>query len=152
MIRSAIIGLSIVALASVPTMSAKAESLNSDRVREFQLSQVTVAQIASGSFTTVEQDHPTNGTAQIVEEGGQRYLEFSGDFTTAQGPNVEVILYQGGSVPVNLEEGTYVTIAPLQSFDGAQRYSIPSDIDLSGFGAVGIWCRQFNVTFGYAPI
>lgn len=152
MIRSAIFGLSIVVLASAPTPWAKAESLSSDRVREFQLSQVNVAQIASGSFTTVEQDHPTSGTAQIVEEGGQRYLEFSGDFTTAQGPDVEVILYQGGSVPLNLEEGTYVTIASLQSFDGAQRYSIPSDIDLAEFGAVGIWCRQFNVTFGYAPI
>jgi hypothetical protein len=53
---------------------------------------------------------------------------------------------------VNVEEADYVTLAPLESFDGAQRYEIPATINPSDFKSVGIWCRQFNVTFGYAPL
>lgn len=108
--------------------------------------------IASGSFVTVDQDHPTEGTAQIITENGKRYLEFDSAFTTARGPAVEVIMYRNSTVPVNIAEADYVTLAPLESFDGAQRYEIPANINPSDFEAVAIWCRQFNVTFGYAAL
>ena len=153
MLRSALLGLSVVlTVAAVPVNFVKAETLNPEAVQEFQVSQATVSEVASGTFTTVEQDHPTSGTAQIIREGEQHYLVFSSDFTTATGPDVQVILYRGSSVPVNLAEGSYETIATLQSFDGGQSYIIPTGTDLSEFGAVGIWCRQFNVTFGYAAL
>lgn len=108
--------------------------------------------IAMGSFVTVEQDHPTLGTARIVSENGKRYLEFDSEFTTAQGPDVQVILHRAASIPVNLKEGDYVTVAALQQFGGTQRYAIPDNIDTSQFKSVGIWCREFNVTFGYAAL
>lgn len=108
--------------------------------------------IASGSFVTVEQDHPTEGTAKIITENGKRYLEFDQGFTTARGPAVEIIMYRNSSVPVNISEADYVTLATLESFDGAQRYEIPANINPSDFKAVAIWCRQFNVTFGYAAL
>jgi hypothetical protein len=38
----------------------------------------------------------------------------------------------------------------LQSTDGKQRYVLPEDINLEAFQAVSIWCRRFNVSFGYA--
>lgn len=152
MIRSTLFGLSVLALASVPAALVNAETFNRETHYPVEISQTQPAQLASGLFTTVEQSHPTLGTATIFEENGQRYLEFSGDFTTAEGPDVEVILHQGDSIPVSLAEGTYITLAPLQRFDGAQRYAIPSDVNLDAFESVGIWCRQFNVTFGYADI
>ncbi|HHP7230306.1 MAG TPA: DM13 domain-containing protein [Xenococcaceae cyanobacterium] len=108
--------------------------------------------IASGNFVTVEQDHPTTGQATIIEENGQRYLEFDSDFTTAQGPAVKVVLHRSNSVPVNLQEADYITIAPLQSFDGQQRYPLPADLNLDEYQSVAIWCEQFNVTFGYADL
>lgn len=134
------------ALASELALKPEAER------QEFQLTQTPSTLIAQGTFVTVEQDHPTQGTAQIIEENGQRYLVFDRAFTTARGPDVQVILYRGSQVPVNLAEEDYVTLAPLQSFDGEQRYAIPADFDLSEFESVGIWCRQFNVTFGYAAL
>lgn len=106
--------------------------------------------IASGSFVTTEQDHPTSGMATVVEENGQRYLVFDDNFTTAEGPDVQVVLHRNSPVPVQLDEENYVTIAPLQSTDGKQRYVLPEDINLEAFQAVSIWCRQFNVSFGYA--
>ncbi|PSR17234.1 electron transfer flavoprotein [filamentous cyanobacterium CCP3] len=107
---------------------------------------------ATGQFVTVDQDHATTGTARIVSASGQQYLEFDAAFDTARGPAVEVILYKGAAVPVNIAEGDYVTLAPLQRFSGAQRYQIPQGVNVSDYQTVGIWCRQFNVTFGYAPI
>jgi hypothetical protein len=111
----------------------------------------TLAQ-ASGQFVTVDQDHATTGTARIVTTDGQRYLEFDGAFDTARGPAVEVILYTGATVPVSIDEADYITLAPLQSFSGAQRYAIPAEVNLDDYQTVGIWCQQFNVTFGYAPL
>ena len=108
--------------------------------------------LASGSFVTTEQDHPTNGTAKIVEKNGKRYLEFSKGFTTARGPKVRVVLHRKGTVPVNLKEENYVTLANLKRFDGAQRYEIPANFDLNDFKSVAIWCEEFNVTFGYARL
>lgn len=107
---------------------------------------------AGGQFVTVEQDHATTGTARIVTENGQRYIEFDAAFDTARGPDVNVVLHKGAEIPVNLTEGDYVTIAPLQSFTGAQRYLLAADVNLNDYQTVGIWCREFNVTFGYAPI
>lgn len=107
---------------------------------------------AAGQFVTVEQDHPTTGTASVVTENGQTYIVFDEAFSTATGPDVQVVLHTENEVPVNLEEEDYVTIAPLESFDGGQRYLIPSNLDIDEYEAVAIWCREFNVTFGYAPL
>jgi multidrug efflux pump subunit AcrA (membrane-fusion protein) len=108
--------------------------------------------LASGQFTTVEQEKETQGTVRIIEENDQRYLEFDAAFTTANGPDVEVVFHRDSVVPVNLDEADYVTLAQLQSFDGAQRYLIPAEMDLSIFNSVAIWCAEFNVTFGYAAL
>lgn len=107
---------------------------------------------ATGEFVTVEQDHSTTGTARIVTEDGQNYLVFDDAFDTARGPDVQVVFYTGSAVPVKLTEGDYVSIAPLESFEGAQRYLIPAEVDVTDYASVAVWCREFNVTFGYAPL
>lgn len=107
---------------------------------------------ATGEFVTVEQQHPSTGTASIVTDNGETYLVFDDGFSTASGPDVQVVLYTKETVPVAIEEDDYVAIAPLQSFEGRQRYLIPSDINLDDYETVAIWCREFNVTFGYAPL
>ena len=112
----------------------------------------TMMAMRSGNFVTVEQDHPTAGQAKIVTSNGKKYLEFDRAFTTAQGPDVQIVLYRGNSVPVKLAQKDYLTLAKLQKFDGAQRYEIPANVNLDDFKAVGIWCKKLNVTFGYAAL
>jgi hypothetical protein len=107
---------------------------------------------AVNSFVTVEQDHQTTGTIKIISENGNKYLEFDDTFSTAEGPDVQVVLHRTSPVSVNLKEANYITIAPLQSFQGTQRYLLPEDIDLNEYASVAIWCRQFNVTFAYASL
>ncbi|MEM8777900.1 MAG: DM13 domain-containing protein [Cyanobacteria bacterium P01_G01_bin.49] len=141
--------LSTVGISFVETTSVLAgNNIFSNKEAIAQVKEIT----RSGSFVTTEQDHPTAGKATIIKEGEKHYLEFDKDFTTADGPDVQVILYRGNEVPVNLSEEDYMSLAPLQEFSGTQRYEIPDDVNLDDYQAVGIWCREFNVTFGYASL
>ncbi len=110
--------------------------------------------IATGNFVGVaKQKAPTTGSASIQEsDSGALLLVFDDAFSTPDGPDLKVILYRGDEVPAAIEEADYITVAPIQSFTGSQQYRLPDDVDLSAFGAIGIWCRQFNVTFGSATL
>ncbi|MEM7770336.1 MAG: DM13 domain-containing protein [Cyanobacteria bacterium P01_E01_bin.6] len=108
--------------------------------------------LSSGNFVTVDAGHPTTGTATIVNENGQKYVELSGSFSTASGPAVYIVLHRNSSVARNINQQDYVTLAPLQNTSGAQRYRIPDNVDLNAYNSVAIWCERFNITFGYAAI
>lgn len=109
----------------------------------------------SGDFVSGE--HPTMGTATLVTEGENRYVEFSAQFRTSAGPDLVVVLHVSPDVVGTTEapahsirEGDYVVLAPLQAVSGLQRYTIPSDIDVTQYASVAVWCREFNATFGAA--
>ena len=106
--------------------------------------------LATGNFVTV--DKTTRGEAKIVEKNGRHYIELSSNFTTDSGPQVEIILHRNSRVSRSIARRDYVTLSRLKSFKGKQRYLIPNNIDLDDFESVAIWCRRFNVTFGYASL
>jgi len=108
--------------------------------------------IASGSFVAGEA--PTTGTVRIITQGGHRYLEFDGAFSTSdQGPDLHVLLDATAQPPASYENlGSAINLGALSSFTGSQRYPIPDSIDLNEFQSVVIWCRMANATFGYAPL
>ena len=93
--------------------------------------------------------HSTTGSAQIVEVEGQRYLEFDGAFRTDAGPDLVVLLHNE-AVPESYNADNYINLGQVQRVAGAQRYAIPADADLASVQSAVIWCREFNVTFGYA--
>ncbi|NJK63381.1 MAG: DM13 domain-containing protein [Synechococcaceae cyanobacterium SM2_3_1] len=143
MFRIATIGLiSLIALtpaAGLTTVARAAESVDV----------IAQASSNSGSFTTVDKN--TAGGFRIVSEGGKRYLELADDFRTGRGPDLFVLLHNE-AVPSSYNANNYINLGRLEKFSGAQRYEIPADADLSNFASVVIWCRQFDVTFGYAPL
>lgn len=108
----------------------------------------------------VSGEHPTSGRVQIVQQGNDRILELGPDFKTSDmGPDLVVILHRspnviGSTVPpaYPIKKGDYVLLAPLKSFSGAQRYPIPSAINLADYASAAIWCRRFNATFGAAQL
>ncbi|MEL7246442.1 MAG: DM13 domain-containing protein [Cyanobacteria bacterium J06573_2] len=106
--------------------------------------------IASGNF--VNQEKATRGKAKIVNVNGRRYLEFDKGFSTGNGPDVKVILHRNSSVPLNIREGNYITLGRIKSFNGKQRYAIPNNLNLANYKSVGIWCEEFNATFGFASL
>ncbi|MCJ8283423.1 MAG: DM13 domain-containing protein [Rivularia sp. ALOHA_DT_140] len=87
--------------------------------------------IASGRF--VKQEKATTGGARIVNINGKRYLEFDRAFRTGEGPDVKVILHRNSNVPLNIKEGNYITLAPIKSFNGSQRYEIPENVNLADY-------------------
>lgn len=104
---------------------------------------------SSGEFTNVA--HTTNGSARIVMDGDARYLELSEDFGTDSGPDLFVLLHRS-DVPENYDESDFSNLGMLEQVSGTQRYLIPEDVDIDDFQSAVIWCRQFNVTFGYAEL
>lgn len=103
-----------------------------------------------GVFRSV--DHPTRGQVRITSDNGKRYLEFDDNFRSDNGPDLYVILHRDAQLERGVKERDYITLARLRQTSGSQRYQIPSDLRLSDYKSVAIWCRQFNVTFGYAPL
>lgn len=118
----------------------------------------TATVIKTGRFESGE--HATQGTAQLIREGEAHYLVLDESFqTSTSGPDLVVILHRSANVlgsteppayPIN--EGDYVVLAPLQAFNGTQRYAIPTTINLDDYQSAGIWCRRFNATFGSATL
>ncbi|ESA36824.1 electron transfer protein with dm13 domain protein [Leptolyngbya sp. Heron Island J] len=147
-------GLSALMLTVAIVPAIETIRLNDALAAQPSITQTVAAKtlLTSGQFVTVDQSHATTGTARIVEKDGQRILEFDGAFDTARGPDVQVVLYKGDSVPASLAEDDYVYVADLKSFEGSQGYVLPADINLEDYGSVAIWCAEFNVTFGYADI
>lgn len=102
--------------------------------------------------TFVGEAHPTSGNARIVETtDGQRFLELDESFRSDSGPDLFVLLHKD-AVPQSYSGSNYVKLGQIQHTAGAQRYTIPADVDLQAFKSAVIWCRQFNVTFGYATL
>lgn len=145
---------SIVLLGSIGQLAVNAQPARANHPSiSFELarkSRVSKSLLASGSFVKAEK--ATTGKAKIVSINGKRYLEFNKAFRTGNGPDVKVILHKNSSVPLNIREGNYITLARIKSFSGKQRYEIPSNVNLEDYKSVGIWCEQFNATFGYASL
>lgn len=151
-----------ISLLSVATVSALANQVDSQGseaiVTQGQVAQNQVAQgqsvaISAGTFVAAE--HPTAGSAQIVEENGHRYLEFDAAFSTDQGPDLHVLLDKTVTPPqsyMDTEAGRYVNLGGLKAVNGTQRYPIPDEIQVGNYQSVAVWCRMANATFGYAPL
>ena len=151
--------MAIVALSHQSTMLAKTNTLSESSA--IATAQSTIAQPANSSAqllaqatvpsgTFVGEGHAVGGSARIVEEGGQRYLELDADFSTEAGPDLFVLLHKDAVLDSYSPE-RYVNLGQIAEFSGAQRYAIPADVSLQDFQSAVIWCRAFNVTFG-SPI
>ncbi len=104
-----------------------------------------------GSFRDVA--HPTSGSVTVVKDGDKPHLLLSGDFKTDSGPALEIIFYSESTVPTKIEgKGEYFRLAKLRKVRGSDRYALPENFELGKYQSVAIWCEEFDVTFGYAPL
>ncbi|MBE9061587.1 DM13 domain-containing protein [cf. Phormidesmis sp. LEGE 11477] len=137
--------------------SADAFSLKANQIDSQIDSLATIQEKASPLAKSVDAapfigtDHPTSGAAKVVEVDGTSYLKFDSAFSSDNGPDLFVLLHTE-AVPESYSAENYVNLGRLQSVEGAQRYAIPEGVDASAFKSAVIWCRQFNVTFGYATL
>jgi hypothetical protein len=125
-----------------------------ERVHEtMQAANVSSIQaIESGVFYGIA--HPTGGTATIyrMEDGGL-ILRFT-NFRTSNGPNVHVYLVAADDAKDSqtVQAAGFIDLGPIKGNIGDQNYALGSDLDLSKYRAVSIWCQRFSVNFGAAPL
>ena len=107
--------------------------------------------LVSGSFIDIDPVHGAVGSATIYElPDGQRILRFD-DFRSKNGPDLHV--YLSAEVPTSTFAGlgeNEVHLGALKGNVGSQNYEVPTDIDLSLYRSVVIYCRPFHVVFSTA--
>lgn len=111
-----------------------------------------VLTLARGTFGA--RSHPGSGSAVVLGDGtDQRFLRFEDDFSTDNGPDLDVYL---SSAPPDAPEGAFdddfVDLGELKGNIGAQNYEIPADVDLDHYSTVVVWCVRFAVAFTTADL
>ena len=76
------------------------------------------------------------------------------DFHTSNGPDVHIYLSSAEKVTSNgdVTSGKYLNLGNLKGNIGNQNYDIPSDVNLSDYHSVSVWCARFHVNFGAAQL
>ena len=108
--------------------------------------------LASGNFHDVA--HKGAGLASIYQlADGKRILRFT-NFETSNGPDVHVYLVAANDATDSdsVKKAGFVEIGSLKGNIGDQNYEVSSDLDLSKYRAVTIWCKRFGVNFATAPL
>ncbi len=146
--------LSIVTLISVGCGNVESQSQQSETSPAAEtVAETPAAGSVQSSGAFIDAEHPTKGNASIITDNGKKYIQFDNQFKSDNGPDLFVILHKDDKLPITgIKEADYVSIAPLKSTNGAQKYEIPENVDVANFKSVAIWCRKFNATFGYAVL
>lgn len=102
--------------------------------------------MVSGIFVGVGDGiHNAQGTAKVLSLDDSTLLRLE-DFKATNGPDLHVYLATD-------EKATdYVDLGPLKANIGNQNYKIPAGLDLTKYDTALVWCKQFSVLFGHAPL
>lgn len=108
-----------------------------------------VARVVSrGEWKGADDFHFARGRALVVEVAPGQYVLRVEEFSVRNGPDLFVLLspstegYRDGALK----------LGRLKATDGAFNYEIPPGTDLGAFRSAVIWCEQFAVLFGTAPL
>lgn len=104
---------------------------------------------AAGSFYGAG-GHSSRGEAALVRKpdgGSELRLE---NFSADRGPDLFIIL-STATRPRDgraIKRSEHVLLGRL----GSGVYALPKGVDAGKFNSVGVWCRQYSVLFGAAPL
>ena len=134
-------------VAPAPTNAPAATALLAPTVAE----PASPAILAKGSFVAGSTaGDQAEGTATIYTlADGKRVLRLE-NFRTSNGPDLVAALHTGANPET--DDGSYFTLEGIKGNQGDQNYELPADLDVSKYRSVVIWCRTFNIVFGYATL
>lgn len=134
---------------------ASAAAVMSDKVmvEEMPATAAEATILAQGQFVGADSFHQGSGNAAIYElPDGSRVLRFE-DFTVTNGPDLHVILTRHPAPASRSDVGEdYVDLGQIKGNVGNQNYDIPTDVDLSQYRGVVIYCKPFHVVFATATL
>jgi hypothetical protein len=108
--------------------------------------------LVQGNFYDIA--HHGMGTATVYQlEDGSNILRFE-NFEVLNGPELHVYLAPIDPVPdtVGVELEGAIDLGLLKGNIGDQNYELPSDLDISQYKSVVIWCQPFRVPFNAASL
>jgi hypothetical protein len=111
-----------------------------------------IVTVAEGNFIPRGR-YSGEGVASVLTDGSeQRFLRFE-NFSTDNGPDLRVYL---SASDANADGGTFdddfIDLGVLKGNIGDQNYEIPSDVDLSVYDTVVVWCVRFSTPFTAADL
>jgi hypothetical protein len=111
-----------------------------------------IVTLAQGGFVPLGR-YSGEGTAVVLNDGtDQRFLRFE-NFSTDNGPDLRVYLTVSDA---NGDSGAFdddfVDLGVLKGNIGDQNYEIPTDVDLSVYDTVVVWCVRFSTPFTAADL
>lgn len=103
--------------------------------------------LRTGSFVGAGDGiHNAEGMAKVIPlQDGRNILRLE-NLRVTNGPDLYVYLATDKSA------SDFVSLGKLKANNGNQNYNIPSEIDLTKYDTVLIWCRPFSVLFGSAEL
>lgn len=102
--------------------------------------------LSSGTFQGADSFHQGSGSTGVYRlADGSHILRFE-DFAVTNGPDLRVLLAK------NRNPRESVELAPLKGNRGNQNYTVPSDVNVSDYNSVIIYCKPFRVVFATAEL
>ena len=116
------------------------------------LSAVAGSVVLAGQFQP--RTHKGQRAAQVLDLGGGRRVVRFSNFSTLDGPDLQVYLLTSAMVAngAELRQSGFVSLGALKGNRGDQNYEIPQGTDLERYKAVAVWCRRFAVNFTSATL
>lgn len=109
--------------------------------------------LARGEFIQANPFDPVHyGKGRVSVYETVVFLE--SDFEVGPGPKFHVYLVPKTPVrqSAHVEDTMFVDLGRLRSFKGAQKYRIPTGINVREYPSVVIWCERFNVLISPADL
>jgi hypothetical protein len=108
---------------------------------------VTSDTLKKGTFTGY--DHGLAGKSFILKDGSNKILRLT-EFSMTPAPDADVYLSKGTSYSA----GNVIKIADLTSgyTNSSLNFTIPPTVDYTQYPYVIVWCTQYSVNFGVAPL
>ncbi len=115
------------------------------------------ARIANGEFTHVNKLDPVHwgrGSVSLYREGQGSSVFLHENFEVGPGPRFHVYLASRDSImsAADFEASETLDLGRLRAFKGSQVYAVPAGTDLSRYGSVVIWCKEFGVLISPATL
>ncbi len=101
--------------------------------------------LVSGTFSG-RNDHVVTGGVELLVQDGVAYLRLGADFSLDGAPDPRIGFGRSG------EYDTTTTFSELTSTTGEQTYRLPDGFELGSLNEATIWCGDFSVPLGTAPL
>jgi hypothetical protein len=102
--------------------------------------------IRKGVLSDGDPSHKSSGNVEIYQASSGKILQFK-NFQGSTQPDVRVYL---SKAPTNVTES--IEIGKVKATSGSFNYNLENSLDLNQYTYVVLWCKQYSVLFGKAPL